>query len=157
MAHAALVDDNLKINGIDINTWTNTFGVPNDGFYKDQFMDGSYIRGTDERAMESQGENPANDHFYPLTINESGPMYLKEIYPKYAPDRMFPARKYEYEDGTVTFARPGQPFQFDDPITPPRKGWFAGQIKDMSDWVPVLLLVIILIFLFRNNLKFLKS
>ena len=80
MAHAALVDDTLKINGIDMYSWTNTFGVPTDGFYKDQVMDGSYIRGTDEQPMAPQDDNPANEHFDPLRINESGPMYLKEIY-----------------------------------------------------------------------------
>jgi hypothetical protein len=157
MAHAALVDDNLKINGLDMYTWTNTFGVPTDGFYKDQMIDGTYIRGTDEQPTAPQDENPATDHFDPLRLNESGPMYLKEIYPKYAPDQMFPARKYEYENGKVTFARPGQPFHFEDPITPPRKGWFEGQIKDGQDWIPIILLVIVLLFVFRNNLKFLKS
>ena len=156
MAHAALIDDRLQIDGIDMNTWTNTFGVPTDGFYKDQMIDGSYIRGTDERPMEPQDANPAMEHFDPLHVNTSGPMYLKEIYPKYAPDRMFPARKFEYPDGTVTYARPGLPFHFED-SSPPQKGWFAGQMKDFSDWVPILLFIAVLVFFFRKNLKFLKS
>ena len=154
MAHAALVNDQIHMNGLDMNTWTDTFGVPTYGFYKDQALDGSYIRGTDETPAEGPDPNPAMDHFDPLRTNLSGPMYVKEIYPKYAPSRMFPARKFEYPDGTVTWARPGLPFNFES-NEPPRKGWFA---KAGDDILPVLLLVlVILAFLFRKNLKFLKA
>lgn len=153
MAHAALANDQIHLNGFDMNTWTNTFGVPTDGFYKDQEMDGSYIRGTDETPMVTDS-NPAMDHFDPLRTNLSGPMYVKEIYPKYAPSLMFPARKFEYEDGTVTWARPGQPFHFES-NEPPRKGWFA---KTGGDIMPLLLLLlVVLAFVFRKNLKFLKA
>ena len=140
MASAALIDDRLQIDGLDMYTWTNTFGVPTDGFSKSTFMDGSYTRGTDEPPMAPQDANPALGHFDPLTLNLSGPMYLKETSVNPAPDRMYPARKFEYADGTVTWDRPGR--SWSGPRTPPIK----------MDWVLIALVALVILFLARKTL-----
>jgi hypothetical protein len=146
MASAALIDDRLQIDGLDMYTWTNTFGIPTDGFSKGTFMDGSYMRGTDENPMALQDANPALDHFDPLRLNMSGPMYLKETSVNPAPDRMYPARKFEYEDGTVTWDRPGRS------LSAPR----TSHIK--KDWVLIAIVALIILFLARKTLlKSLKS
>ena len=101
MASAALIDDRLQIDGFNAYTWTNTFGVPTDGFYKD-FINGTYTTQIDEVPQTYTDENPALDHFNPLDLNRSGPMYLNEVSVDPAPYRMFPARKYELDNGVVT-------------------------------------------------------
>jgi hypothetical protein len=108
MASAALIDDRLQIDGFNAYTWTGTFGVPTDGFYKN-FMDGSYVSQIDETPQTYTDENTDLDHFNPLDLNRSGPMYLKEASVNPAPWRMFPARKYELDNGVVTWERPDRP------------------------------------------------
>lgn len=107
MATAWMIDDRLQIDGFDPYTWSETYGVNTDGFRKDTHMDGSYYVQIDETPMEMTPEVPES-----MLNNNSGAQYLKTASVKPAPYRMFPARKYEYADGTVTWVRPGQPWSW---------------------------------------------
>ena len=59
--------------------------------------------------MQAPVEMDENPEF-----NTSGAMYVKtaSVYP--APYRMFPARKFEYADGTCTWYRPDAPWSWMD-------------------------------------------
>ena len=134
MASAALIDDRLQIDGFNAYTWSNTFGVPNDGFYKD-FMNGEYTTQIDETPQVYTDENQDLAHFNPLDLNRSGPMYLKEASVNPAPYRMFPARKYEYDNGTVTWDRPDRPLN--------------RVHKEDSGFLTVLVVIILLLVIFK--------
>ena len=136
MASAALIDDRLQIDGFNAYTWTGTFGVPTDGFYKD-FMDGSYTTQIDETPQTYTDKNEDLDHFHPLDLNRSGPMYLKEGGVNPAPYQMFPARKYEYDNGVVTWERPDRPL-----------------IKKETNWFIVFLVIAVLFLFLFKKLKF---
>jgi hypothetical protein len=107
MASAALINDDLQIDGINMYTATNTFGVPTDGFYKDQPMSSGYSTQINEDETVYTDENTDLTHFTPLDLNQSGSMYLKTASANSAPYDLFPARKYEYDNGLVTYERPG--------------------------------------------------
>ena len=107
MATAWMISDDLHINHINPYTWSGAYGVNKDGFPKDLPMDGSYTTQIDETPMESSGRPDLTTN---SNYNFSGPMYIKESESKPAPFRPFPARKYEYADGTVTWARPYLPW-----------------------------------------------
>jgi len=106
MATAWMIDDRLQIDGFDPYTWSGTFGVTTDGFRKDTFIDGSYYTQIDEVPMEMQDpvEGPE--------FNSSGAMYLKTASVNPAPYSMYPARKFEYSDGTCTWYRPDMPWSW---------------------------------------------
>ena len=109
MATAWMIDDRLQIDGFDPYTWSGTYGVNTDGFRKDTFIDGTYFTQIDETPMEmtAQVEESQNPEF-----NTSGAMYLKTASVNPAPYRMFPARKFEYADGTCTWYRPDAPWSW---------------------------------------------
>lgn len=110
MATAVLVNDTLSINRINPYTWSGTYGVNKDGFPKNLYMDGSYTTQIDETPMETSGrpdlDNEANFDF-------AGGMYLRASESKPAPFRPFPARKYEYANGRVTWYRPYLPWSWE--------------------------------------------
>jgi hypothetical protein len=110
MATALMVNDDLAINRVNPFTWSGSYGVNKDGFPKDLYMDGSYTTQIDETPMETSGrpdlDNEANFDF-------AGGMYLKASESQPAPFRPFPARKYEYADGTVTWRRPYLPWSWE--------------------------------------------
>jgi hypothetical protein len=145
MASIARLDDNIQINKFNVTTWTGDYGINTDGFPKWMHIDGSYDTLMDETPTEYPPAIDEGDetHFDPLRINMSGPMYLKEASVNPAPFAEFPARKYEYDNGVVTWDRPGRPR-----ITGNRQ----------NDKL-VLLVVLILIFIvFRSKIvKFLKA
>lgn len=109
MATALMIDDRLQIDGFDPYTWSGTYGVNTDGFPKGVYMDGSYYTQVDETLMEVQDVPEGTDA---PEFNNSGAMYLKTAGVNPAPFRMFPARKLEYSDGTVTWFRPGLPWSW---------------------------------------------
>lgn len=154
MASTAHANDNVHINKYDMYTWTETYGVPTDGFPKTMYIDGTYTSGIDETPTQYPSiiDSDAVGHFTPERINMSGPMYVKTGYVNPAPERLYPARKYEYDDGTVTWVRPA----------------FAGTTKRSArgpietflgrDWLVFVLIVFVLfLILTRSQLKFLKG
>ncbi len=99
MASAALIDDRLQIDGFDVYTWSKTFGLPTGGFHKD-YMDHRVVRSQIDESdteytpvMGVKAHTPASQVLQCGTVNP-------------APDQMFPARKYEFDNGVVTFVRP---------------------------------------------------
>ena len=108
MALSMLVDDTMSINRVNPYTLTNTFGVPSDGMYKDQPLDANIRTQIDENPSEGPDVFPGDtpDHFSQMRVNMSGPMAVKTGYVNPAPYPMFPARKYQYIDGSVSFIRP---------------------------------------------------
>jgi hypothetical protein len=143
MASVAHLDDRVHLNKFDMYTWTDTFGVNTDGFPKDMYLDGSYTTQMDETPTQYPSiiDSEDIDHFNPQRLNMSGPMYLKECSVNPAPERMYPARKFEYADGTVTWDRPGRPRM-------------TRVTDDRNDKLFIILIVIvILLFLFRSKLR----
>lgn len=104
-----MLDDRLQIDGFNPYTWSGTYGVPTDGFPKNVFIDGSYTSAISEKPMEVTApvEYPDDPN-----LHNSGPMYLKTTEVDPAPFRGFPARKFEYSDGTTTWYRPGAPWSW---------------------------------------------
>lgn len=144
MASVAHLDDRVHLNKFDMYTWTNTFGVNTDGFPKDMYIDGSYTTQMDETPTQYPTiiDDEDVDHFNPQRLNMSGPMYLKECSVNPAPTRMFPARKFEYPDGTVTWDRPGRP----------RVTRGTGEEGNEKLFI-ILIVIVILLFLFRSKLR----
>lgn len=146
MASVARLNDDVQINKFNITTWTGDFGINYDGFPKGMYIDGSYVTQMDETPTEYPSiiDSEDVDHFNPQRLNMSGPMYLKEASVNPAPYRMFPARKFEYADGTVTWDRPGRP-----------------RIQNMEQdfdnkTLVIIFIIIVLLIIFRSKLKVLK-
>lgn len=105
MATALLISDDLHINHINPYTWTGAYGVNTDGFPKNIAVSGTeYTTQVDETPMEESGRPDLDED---LNFNFSGPMYVKTVEARGpAPFRPYPARKFEYSDGTVSWYRP---------------------------------------------------
>lgn len=137
MATAWMINDDMKINNINPYVASGTYGIPTDG--SKWLSDGTYSIEIDERDTVYTDPNPARDDFNPLTLMRSGSMYLKEVAGKpSAPWGGFPARKYEYDNGSVTWVRPD--------IAKGRPDWSSAPRAKMWDlWVVVLLLILAVI------------
>lgn len=145
MASIARLDDNIQINKFNVTTWTGDYGINTDGFPKWMHLDGSYDTLMDETPTEYPSAIDKDDeaHFDPLRLNMSGPMYLKEASVNPAPFPEFPARKYEYDNGVVTWDRPGRP---------------RVARRDQNNMLVLLIVFILIFILFRPKiLKFLKA
>lgn len=110
MASAMMIDDRLQIDGFEPRTWSGSYGLNTDGFPKNIYMDGSYTTQIDPTVMEFSSIPEYSDD---ANMDLAGNMYLKTANDQPAPTRIFPARKYEYPDGRVTWMRPGAPWNFD--------------------------------------------
>jgi len=139
-----LLNDALEIDRINPYTATGTFGVSYNG------GDGKYgpLRWT------APDEGPATwdvtqevpdyvDHSDPTFENRSGPMYLKEGGTNPATSFLFPARKYQYDDGTTSWSREvvmtsGENYTNENPF-----------FKDeLGTRLPILIIFIVLLLLF---------
>lgn len=109
MASTLMLDDNNKMNKINPTTWTGDYGIPHDGFSKKLFIDGSYTTAISEDPTTYTDPLDIDDD---PNRNLSGGIYLKTAQTSPAPFRGFPARKYEYSNGSVTWYRPGQPWNW---------------------------------------------
>ena len=101
MASTLMIDDRLQIDKFNPTTWTGDFGINKDGFRKDLFMDGSYVSGVDETPMQMNDVIPVMN-----STDLAGNTYLKTAAPSVAPYGTFPARKFEYSNGRITWRRP---------------------------------------------------
>lgn len=110
MASAMMIDDRLQIDGFEPRTWSGSYGLNTDGFPKNIYMDGSYTTQIDPTLMILES---APEYSGDTNMDFAGNMYLKTANDNPAPSRIFPARKYEYPDGRVTWSRPGAPWKFD--------------------------------------------
>jgi len=127
-----MIDDRLQIDKFNITTFTGDYGINHDGFRKDVFIDGSYTRAIDETPEDY------TDDLQVKPKDLAGNVYLKTISPNYAPHGMFPTRKFEYSDGTVTWFRPELPWSW------MRAGAHPGTFKITKDFRNVLITLIVL-------------
>jgi len=127
-----MIDDRLQIDKFNITTFTGDYGINHDGFRKDVFMDGSYTRAVDETPEDY------TDDLQVKPKDLAGNVYLKTISPNYAPHGMFPTRKFEYSDGTVTWFRPELPWSW------MQRGTHPGTFKITKDFRNVLITLIVL-------------
>jgi hypothetical protein len=142
MALSMLVDDQLSMNRINPYTLTGTFGVPTDGMYKTP-LDARYTTEIDPiPAEQSEAAFPdAEQHFAPSRINMAGGMMANTVGDRgNAPSALYPARKYQYDDGHVTFVRPSMPRS-------------RGVVSDNSTLIMLLVALAAVLFVFRKNLK----
>jgi hypothetical protein len=123
MATAAMACDNLSINRINPYTWSGTYGVYSDGFPSTLPIDGSYITQMSNEPTEYPEPPPGADN---QNMDLSGSMYLKTAESSPAPFRMFPARKNEFPDGTVTWIRPDLPWSWVNGGRAPGDTWTAS-------------------------------
>jgi len=139
-----LLDDSMEMNRINPYTATGTFGVSYNG------GDGKY----QPLAWKQPDEGPATwdmpqdvpdyvNHSDPTFENRSGPMYLKEGGVNPARSFMYPARKYQFDDGTTTWGREvvmtsGENYTNENPF-----------FKDeLGTNLPILIALIVLLLLF---------
>jgi hypothetical protein len=100
-----MISDDLAINRFNPYTWSGTYGVPSDG--SKWQSDGTYTVEIDERPTVYTDSNADLKDFNPVHVMRSGPMYLEEMPGQpAAPFNGFPARKYEFDNGVVTWNRP---------------------------------------------------
>ena len=143
MATAAMACDDLSINRFNPYTWSGTFGVYSDGFPSTIPIDGSYTTEiSEEPTIYADSLMGGSDP----TMNLSGSMYLKTADSSPAPFRGFPARKNEFPDGTVSWARPGQPWSWMGGQRAKDDTWTAQVFKgpDLLIWLVLIALVIYL-------------
>jgi hypothetical protein len=143
MASALLIDDNLKIDHFNVTTATGDFGIPHDGFSKNIWIDGSYVSGIDDNPMELT---------IPIQIVNStdlaGNTYLKTAAPSVAPYRQFPARKFEYSDGRVTWMIPELPWSW---MTGNKESYEKKNIiEDNMNVVIILIILVLILFIIKS-------
>jgi hypothetical protein len=144
MASAFMIDDRLQIDGFNPTTWTGDFGISKDGFPKNLYVDGTgYTTGMNEQPMTFSEPIEQRDEFI-------GNMYLNTTAPSVAPYREFPARKFEYSDGKITWKRPPIPWSWEKG---PSVGG-AGQFRAKDNSLLVALLVAVILFYFFGRMKF---
>lgn len=144
-----MIDDRLQIDGFDPYTWSGTYGVNTDGFPKGIYMDGSYYTQVDETPMDLPTPPEGTDA---PEFNNSGAMYLKTVSDNPAPFRMFPARKFEYSDGRVTWIRPDAPWSWMSKPTGDALGRWI-QVKGLDGFLFWLALLVLLFVLYRGLQK----
>jgi hypothetical protein len=148
MATALMISDDLHINHINPYTWTGAYGVNKDGFPKNLYMDGSYTTQIDETPMDTSGHPDLDNE---MNFNFAGGMYLKASESKPAPFRPFPARKYEYEDGRVTWHRPYLPWSWEGAGERQADGGRAAVQVFLRDNSFLILMVIIVLLLVMGS------
>ena len=139
MASNLMIDDRLKIDHFNPTTWTGDYGINRNGFRQDLFIDGSYTNGIDETLM-------AVNDVLPI-IDIAGNTYLKTAAPSVAPYTLFPARKFEYSNGRITWVRPLQPWSWQTGESVGGAGAGSRIPKD-SKLILILLIIVILVYCF---------
>ncbi len=148
-----LVDDRLSMDRINPYTLTGTFGVPTDGMYKTP-LDGSYVTEMDPSPDDPASTFPDDtpQHFAPSRINMAGGMVAQTVSGEgNAPYALYPARKYQYIDGSVSFVRPGMEGSGDNDLYYEDRYQVAKWDKDTL--IVLLVALAAVLFVFRKNLK----
>ena len=98
-----LMNDQAHNDHINPYTATNTFGVSYNGGYK---YTGSVDPEPEQDDERVQDTGVPISHFNPLTIDRAGNRYLHTLSSaNYAKSCMFPARKFQLDNGSTTFGR----------------------------------------------------
>jgi len=146
-----MADDDTAMNRINPYTATATFGISYNGGYKGPNTQTWYAPDDTPASWNAPEEKPEYlDHFGPNQLNKSGSMYLKTggIHP--ATSFMFPARKYQYDDGTTTYSRETLWGNASNYVSDLPNQFSMGP---RSMW-PVILVLIALLFIFMYRKKF---
>jgi hypothetical protein len=112
MATALMINDDVSINRFNPYTWSGTYGVPVDGSH--WLSDGTYTVQYDD--MPSPPIDPNRDlkDFNPVHVFRSGPVMVDEMPGRpVAPFPLFPARKYEYNNGDLTWLPSNYNYTYD--------------------------------------------
>lgn len=157
MATAAMIDDGLHINHFNPYTWSGTYGVPVDG--SKWKSDGTYVLPYDSGPSAGIDTNRDLKVFNPVHVMRSGPMTLDEMPAKpAAPFPGFPTRKYEYDNGDLTWVRPDLNFNYvyDKDFIGSRKlpdyvfGPQPSQKKKGLDAVTMVLILIVILLILKS-------
>lgn len=140
----ALLDDRLQIDKFYPPTWTGDFGSNHDGFPKNLFIDGSITTAIDEEPVDYSSDLRTKP------IDLSGNVHLKTIDPSYAASAPFPARKFEYSDGTVTWFRPQLPWPWMNRDSKSKSTDKAIK-KHGIDVVLILFILVIVLFIAKSK------
>jgi hypothetical protein len=100
-----LANDDMSMNRINPYTLTNTFGVSYNGGYKGVLPPGPERPESPAMLEFNPRAGVPTEHFNPLTIDDAGNMYLKTGGVNPAKSFLYPARKYQFDDGSTTFGR----------------------------------------------------
>jgi hypothetical protein len=112
MATALMMNDDLSMNRFNPYTWTGTFGVSSDGSHAWQ-PDGTFTRPYDTTPSDRLDTNKALKHFDVMALNDASNMWFNTMPAKpSAPFPAFPARKYERNDGALSWVRPDLNFNY---------------------------------------------
>ena len=146
-----LLNDDMSMNRVNPYTLTQTFGVSYNGGYKG-------VLPPDPERPESPAMlefNPRvgvpTEHFNPLTLDDAGNMYLKtgDVHP--ATSFLYPARKYQFDDGSTTFGREviiGDAKNYVSPAD------FQDDIKTGRNLLLGAMILLLVLLAMRKGLKF---
>lgn len=98
-----LADDELSMNRVNPYTATGTFGISYNGRAYPEMQWNAPAEGP--ATWNTSDKNEADEHLAPLELNRSGALYLKTASKGPAPSFMYPARKFQYDDGTTSWSR----------------------------------------------------
>jgi hypothetical protein len=107
-----MMNDDLSMNRFNPYTWTGTFGVSSDGSHTWQ-PDGTFTRPYDTTPSDRLDTNKSLKHFDVMALNDASNMWFNTMPGKpTAPFPAFPARKYERNDGALSWVRPDINFNY---------------------------------------------
>jgi hypothetical protein len=100
-----LLNDDMSMNRINPYTLTQTFGISYNGGYKGTLEEGPERPESPVMLEFNPRAGVPTEHFNKLTLDDAGNMYLKtgDVHP--ATSFLYPARKYQFDDGSTTFGR----------------------------------------------------
>lgn len=100
-----LLNDDMSMNRINPYTATQTFGISYNGGYKGVLPPGPERPESPAMLEFNPRVGVPTEHFNPLTLDDAGNMYLGTGGVNPAKSFLYPARKYQFDDGSTTFGR----------------------------------------------------
>lgn len=100
-----LLNDDMSMNRINPYTSSETFGISYNGGYKDAAPESPERPESPPMFEFSPSAGVPTSHFDRLALNDAGNMYLKTGGVNPARTFLYPARKYQFDDGSTTFGR----------------------------------------------------
>ena len=101
-----LLNDDISMDRINPYTASQTFGISYNGGYKDAPEQTGPARPESPTMFEfDPSVGVPTSHFNRLALNDAGNVYLKTGGVNPARSFLYPARKYQFDDGSTTFGR----------------------------------------------------
>ena len=153
-----LLNDQMSMDRINPYTTTETFGVSYNGGYK---QNAPYVPVLETEVNDelmfvpSAGldEGVPKGHFNKLMLNDAGNMYLKTGGTHPATSFMYPARKYQYDDGTTSWGREILVGDAKNYVSPADFSKYSDTEKGQMMLLGALLILLLLLIM-RRRLKF---